>query len=170
MSSEIVSLETPCTINLTTTNENTPQRIRSDTNDTSMLNPWVPQRNCSFTTLGSLNTEALINRKDPVQKSVISIKSILLFALFICISMITAIIIVCLTYPKQSYRCIPTYKLTVASTIGYNSRPRSIALEDFNHDNKLDVVVANSGKDNIGIFIQNTNGTFQNQITYSTNS
>ncbi|CAF4304630.1 unnamed protein product, partial [Adineta steineri] len=62
------------------------------------------------------------------------------------------------------------YKLTVASAIGYNSHPHSIALEDFNHDNKLDVVVANSGKDNIGIFIQNTNGTFQNQIIYSTNS
>jgi len=33
-----------------------------------------------------------------------------------------------------------------------DSRPRSVAIADFNRDNRLDIVTANSGKDNIMIF------------------
>jgi hypothetical protein len=41
---------------------------------------------------------------------------------------------------------------------------------DFNNDNRLDIVVANFGTNNIGIFLGNGNGTFENQTTFSTGS
>ena len=50
-----------------------------------------------------------------------------------------------------------------------DSRPCSVAIADFNRDNRLDIVTANSGKDNIMIFFQNTNGLFVNETIYSTN-
>jgi hypothetical protein len=55
------------------------------------------------------------------------------------------------------------------SSIGDNSRPCAIVVCDFNNDNKLNVVVGNSGTDNIGIFIGNDHGTFPTPIIYPTN-
>jgi hypothetical protein len=49
-----------------------------------------------------------------------------------------------------------------------NSRPRSAAFGDLNGDNKLDIVVANSGIDSMAIFFGNGDGTFSNETTYST--
>jgi hypothetical protein len=43
-----------------------------------------------------------------------------------------------------------------------------VAVGDFNNDSRLDIVVANSGTNNVGIFLSNGSGTFSNQITYST--
>jgi hypothetical protein len=43
-----------------------------------------------------------------------------------------------------------------------------MALHDFNNDSRLDVVVANSGTDNIGILLGNNNGTFGSQMIYAT--
>ncbi|CAF3705816.1 unnamed protein product [Adineta steineri] len=54
------------------------------------------------------------------------------------------------------------------SSIISNSQPRSVAVGDLNNDNFKDIVVANSGTSNIGIFLSNGNGTFQNQKIYST--
>ena len=48
------------------------------------------------------------------------------------------------------------------------SRPVSIAVGDFNNDHWLDIVVTNNGTNNIGIFFGYGNGSFGNQITYST--
>jgi hypothetical protein len=51
---------------------------------------------------------------------------------------------------------------------GNDSNPCGVAVGDFNNDNRLDIVVANSGTHNIGIFLSNGTGTFSSQITYST--
>ena len=61
-----------------------------------------------------------------------------------------------------------SFKRTNKSSISYSSQPRSIAIGDLNNDNRLDIVVANSGTNTIGIFISNIDGTFSNQNTYST--
>ncbi len=39
---------------------------------------------------------------------------------------------------------------------------------NFNEDGYLDIVVANSGTDNIGVLIKSRNGTFAPQVTHST--
>ncbi|CAF1588041.1 unnamed protein product, partial [Adineta steineri] len=44
----------------------------------------------------------------------------------------------------------------------------SFTIADLNNDNRLDLVVANSNKNNIAIFIQNNNGSFGQQTTYPT--
>jgi hypothetical protein len=49
-----------------------------------------------------------------------------------------------------------------------NSHPHGIAVDDINNDNWLDIVVVNSGTDNIGIFLGNNVATFTSQTTYST--
>lgn len=51
---------------------------------------------------------------------------------------------------------------------GTNSRPCWIAIDDLNNDNRLDLVVANRGNDNVGVLIGYGNGTFTSQVTYST--
>ena len=51
---------------------------------------------------------------------------------------------------------------------GYDSFPSSIGVGDFNRDNQLDLAVANSGTDNIGIFLAHENGIFFNQVIYTT--
>jgi predicted Zn-dependent protease with MMP-like domain len=51
---------------------------------------------------------------------------------------------------------------------GYDSLPFSIALGDFNSDNRPDIVVANYGTNNIGIFLSYGNTSFTNQTTYLT--
>jgi hypothetical protein len=51
---------------------------------------------------------------------------------------------------------------------GYSSHPCWVAVGDFNNDSRLDIVVANSGTNNVGVFLGNGTGTFSSQITYST--
>ncbi|CAF3165707.1 unnamed protein product [Rotaria sp. Silwood2] len=50
---------------------------------------------------------------------------------------------------------------------GFDSRPYSLVVNDFNNDNYLDIAVANYGTNNIGVFLGNQNGTFSNQIIFS---
>ncbi|CAF4731963.1 unnamed protein product, partial [Rotaria sp. Silwood2] len=57
--------------------------------------------------------------------------------------------------------------MTIYST-GNGSQPLAIALGDVNNDTLLDIVVANSGTDNIGIFLGYHNGSFAALTTYST--
>lgn len=49
---------------------------------------------------------------------------------------------------------------------GNNSAPNSVAVGYFNNDNYLDIAVANSNSDTIGIFLGFGNGTFKNVATY----
>ena len=57
--------------------------------------------------------------------------------------------------------------MTTFST-AYESKPYSVAVGDFNNDNRLDIAVVNYGTNNLGIFIGYGNGTFSSQIIYST--
>ncbi len=65
-------------------------------------------------------------------------------------------------------------KITVTSSarnlVINDSHPHSVAIGDFNNDGLLDIVVANSGMNNIGVFLRHANGTFTDQIIYSTGS
>ncbi|CAF4135376.1 unnamed protein product [Adineta steineri] len=67
-----------------------------------------------------------------------------------------------LTYRNYTFLSQNTY------STDNGSNPTSIAVVDFNNDKQLDIVVANYGTDNIGIFLGYGNGTFSTQITYST--
>ena len=53
---------------------------------------------------------------------------------------------------------------------GPNSSPSSLAIGDFNNDTRLDIVVANYGSDNVGIFISDGDGSFADQTKYLTGS
>jgi hypothetical protein len=61
-----------------------------------------------------------------------------------------------------------TFVSHTSYSTGNDSYPCSVAVGDFNNDSRLDIVVANSGTNNVGIFLSNGSGTFSNQITYST--
>jgi hypothetical protein len=61
-----------------------------------------------------------------------------------------------------------TFVSQTTYSTGNDSNPCWVAVGDFNNDNRLDIVVANSGTNNVGIFLSNGTGTFSNQITYST--
>ena len=69
-----------------------------------------------------------------------------------------------------TYRNYTFSSETIYRTTGRDSYSTSIALADFNNDNRLDMVVANYGSDNIGIFLGHGDGTFSDQYTYSTGS
>lgn len=59
------------------------------------------------------------------------------------------------------------HSLTIYPT-GYESKPRFVSVVDVNQDDKLDLVVANSNKSNIGVFLNIGNGTFFPQNMYFT--
>jgi predicted nucleotidyltransferase len=65
-----------------------------------------------------------------------------------------------LGYGNGSFTSQTTY------STGHESAPVSIALADFNNDQQLDIVVANSDADNIGILLGYKNGTFASVQTY----
>ena len=56
------------------------------------------------------------------------------------------------------------------SSIVSSSQPRAVVVADLNNDRHVDIVVAHSGNNTIGIFLSTTNGTFSDQQTYSTGS
>jgi len=47
--------------------------------------------------------------------------------------------------------------------------PQSVAVGDFNHDGRTDIVVGNTGTDTVGVFLGNPDGTFQAQVEYPVN-
>ena len=119
-------------------------------------------------------------------KSLSAKKFIFGFSLFTLLSILIGTLVVCFTAFKHSIQlfyifnlydynhfcldeiCLRSFKRTVNDAIQYDSQPRSLAIGDFNQDNNLDVVVANSGEDDIGIFFGYYNGSFSKQIIYST--
>ncbi|CAF1621465.1 unnamed protein product [Adineta ricciae] len=56
------------------------------------------------------------------------------------------------------------------SATGYISNPNSLSVTDVNGDNTPDIIVANQGADNVGVFFNIGNGTFIFSSTYSTGS
>jgi hypothetical protein len=51
---------------------------------------------------------------------------------------------------------------------GFESRPTFVSVVDVNGDDKPDIIVANKGGNNVGVFLNSGNGTFLPQSTYST--
>ena len=74
----------------------------------------------------------------------------------------TGTISILLGYGNGSFQQQITY------STGYDSFPTSLAVGDLNNDTHLDIAVANSGTNNIGIFLNYGNGTFTNQHIYTT--
>ncbi|CAF2152836.1 unnamed protein product, partial [Rotaria magnacalcarata] len=71
---------------------------------------------------------------------------------------------VILGYHNQAFR----NQMTLIT--GNGSRPRSLAIGDLNNDGQIDIVVANSGTNTVGIFLGLGNYLFTNQTTVSTGS
>jgi hypothetical protein len=61
-----------------------------------------------------------------------------------------------------------TFTNQTTYSTGSAPQPYSIAIGDFNHDNRSDIVIANSGTDNLNITFGLGNGTFVSQMIYST--
>ncbi|CAF4343079.1 unnamed protein product [Rotaria sp. Silwood2] len=65
--------------------------------------------------------------------------------------------------------CTYEYKPTLKkNAIQWNSPTESLAIGDFNHDHRLDIVTANYGANNIETLLEYGNGTFSNLETFST--
>lgn len=64
--------------------------------------------------------------------------------------------------------CRRTFTRTWRSSLISSSLPQSVAVADLNNDQQMDIVVANTGTDNIGVFISKDNETFEQPKTYST--
>ncbi|CAF0761221.1 unnamed protein product [Adineta steineri] len=69
-----------------------------------------------------------------------------------------------LNYGNGTFRPQTTY------STGSGSKPYSVFVTDVNNDNKPDIIVANSGTNNVGVLLNYGNGTFRSQLTYSTGS
>ncbi len=54
--------------------------------------------------------------------------------------------------------------------MGYDSLPFTVVVEDVNNDDLLDLVIANYGTNNLGVFLSSDNGTFRSPIIYFTGS
>ena len=61
-----------------------------------------------------------------------------------------------------------TFSSQTISEFHWNTYPTSIAVADFNNDGRLDIAVVNSISESVGILLGWGNGTFQNQIIFST--
>ncbi|CAF2071017.1 unnamed protein product, partial [Rotaria magnacalcarata] len=55
-------------------------------------------------------------------------------------------------------------------TTGNGSRPRSLVIDDFNHGSQMDLAVANSGFQNIAVFLGYDNYSFVNPTILATGS
>ena len=61
-----------------------------------------------------------------------------------------------------------TFTSPITHPTASNMAPRSVITADMNGDNKFDIVVANSGWDNIGVYLSTVNSLFVSRITYPT--
>jgi VCBS repeat protein/centrosomal CEP192-like protein len=55
---------------------------------------------------------------------------------------------------------------SITSALATGTGPSSVATEDFNGDGKLDLVVTNSGSNDISVFLGKGDGTFQASVNY----
>ncbi|CAF1308453.1 unnamed protein product [Adineta steineri] len=109
--------------------------------------------------------EKITSQKKMSKKIFVSV-----FILYVIVAMIAGILLVYFTSPRPSITCNRTFKRTMKSSLLFDSQPRCVAAGDINNDNEMDVIVANSGTNTIGIFLSTGNGDFKKQQTYSTGS
>ena len=62
-----------------------------------------------------------------------------------------------------------TFSSPISYPMNTGSAPYSVAVADINGDSNRDIIVANSGTDNVGVLLNKGNGTFSAKATYSTN-
>jgi hypothetical protein len=63
-----------------------------------------------------------------------------------------------------------TFTAQTTYSTGAGSSPQAVAAADVNSDSKPDIIVPNSGTNNVGVLFNSGNGTFTAQTTYSTGS
>jgi hypothetical protein len=61
-----------------------------------------------------------------------------------------------------------TFNTPLTYSTGSKSNPNFVTTDDLDGDNRPDIIVANIDASNIGIFLNTGNGTFNDQVTYST--
>ncbi|CAF1505696.1 unnamed protein product, partial [Adineta steineri] len=61
-----------------------------------------------------------------------------------------------------------TFRAANTFSTGEGNSPIAVTVGDFNNDNQIDLVVENSDSDNIGVMLGNNDGTFREQMTFST--
>jgi hypothetical protein len=61
-----------------------------------------------------------------------------------------------------------TFSIVKIYSTGPSSAPCSVAVGDFNSDNRSDIVVANGGINSVGVLLGYGDGMFGNQVTFST--
>jgi hypothetical protein len=61
-----------------------------------------------------------------------------------------------------------TFTAQANYSTGFDSSPYSVTVVDVNSDSKPDIIVANSGTNNVGVLLNSGTGTFTAQTTYST--
>ncbi|CAM4827581.1 unnamed protein product [Rotaria magnacalcarata] len=96
-------------------------------------------------------------------------KPIFVLPMITSVATIIGILVVCLTTPNPpSPKCVYTLNRVAQLSSPDSSNPQSVAVGDFNNDGRMDIVVANTGTDNMGVFLLYDNGTFASQVTYPT--
>jgi streptogramin lyase len=63
-----------------------------------------------------------------------------------------------------------TFSIVKTYSTGQGSAPFAITFGDFNNDDRLDIVVANIASNSIAVLLGYGDGTFENQMTFSTGS
>ncbi|CAF1436736.1 unnamed protein product [Adineta steineri] len=144
--------------------DNTISTIGSFANQRSSVNLLVPRKKIVTKYKDSMPQNSSVQIE-----SSWSWKSFVTFGIFTIISMITAILVVCLTTPgKRDNPCPIIYKTMPDNLVNQNSRPQSVASGEFNGDGKIDIVVVNTGIDSMTIFFGIGDGKFTNDTQYST--
>ncbi|CAF1975218.1 unnamed protein product [Rotaria magnacalcarata] len=63
-----------------------------------------------------------------------------------------------------------TFRNHATLRTGDRSRPSSFAIADLNHDQQKNIIVTNSESNSVGVFLGYGNGSFANQLTFSSGS
>ncbi|CAF1210047.1 unnamed protein product [Adineta ricciae] len=90
------------------------------------------------------------------------------FGIFVIVSMIIGVLVVCFTIRKSDGACQWNFRSTIKSSLIHSSHPQALAVGDFDNNQQIDLVVAKSGTNTIVVFLLDINATINSQQTYST--
>ncbi|CAF1613178.1 unnamed protein product, partial [Adineta ricciae] len=111
------------------------------------------------------NDTYVLENQEKEQKN---LRSWIEFGTFVIVSMIIGVLVVCFTIRKSDSACQWNFRLTIKSSLIHSSHPHALAVGDFDNNQQIDLVVANSGTNTIAVFLLDTNATIISQQTYST--